>query len=120
MLRDVLFKGMLRELLEEPQVRRGESVEGSQYVTGYFRWLSRGAEPEFTWVVRLNVTLADLERWRGKGTGKNYTEGRFAVPVSLLQTSLRHFRSTCPVWSRRRHPRARSSGILLLRAGAYQ
>lgn len=67
MLRDVLFEGMLRELLEELQVRRGESVEGSQYVTGYFRWLSRGAEPEFTGVVHLNVTLADLECWRVKG-----------------------------------------------------
>lgn len=76
---------MLRELLEESQVRRDEIVEGSQYVTGYFRWLSRGAKREFTAVVRLNVTLADLERRRVKGTEKNYTAGRFAVLVSLLQ-----------------------------------
>lgn len=72
-LLDVLFKGMLRELLEESQVRRGESVEGSQYVTGHFRWFTRGAKPEFTGVVRLNVTLADFERrWVKSGRQELY------------------------------------------------
>lgn len=85
LLRDVLFEGMLRELYEESQVRRSEIVEGSQHVTGYFRWLRRGAKPEFTGIVRLNVTLADLTGRRIKGTEKNYTAGRFAVPVSILE-----------------------------------
>lgn len=84
-LRDVLFEGMLRELYEESQVRRSEIVEGSQYVTGYFRWLRRGAKPEFTGIVCLTVTLAELTGRRVKGTEKNYTDGRFAVPVSILQ-----------------------------------
>lgn len=86
-LRDVLFEGMLRELLEESQVRRDEIVEGSEYVTGYFRWLSRGAKPEFTGLVRLTRTLAELEGRKVKGTEKNYTAGRFSVPVQLLQQS---------------------------------
>jgi len=85
LLRDVLFEGMLRELYEESQVRRSEIVEGSQHVTGYFRWLRRGAKPEFTGIVRLNVTLAELTGRRVKGTEKNYTAGRFAVPVSILE-----------------------------------
>lgn len=84
-LRDVLFEGMLRELLEESQVRRDEVVEESQFVTGYFRWLSRGAKPEFTGIVRLTVTLAELEGRKVKGAEKNYTAGRFSVTVGLLQ-----------------------------------
>ncbi len=87
-LRDVLFEGMMRELLEESQVRRHEIVEGSQYVTGYFRWLSRGAKPEFTGIVRLTVTLPELEGRKVKGFEKNYTAGRFSVPVRLLQQSV--------------------------------
>lgn len=76
---------MLRELLEESQVRRDEIGKGSQHVTGYFRCLSRGAKPEFTGVVRLNVTLPDLERRRVKGAEKKYIADRFAAPVRLLQ-----------------------------------
>lgn len=87
LLREALFEGMLRELLEESQVSRHEIVEGSEYVTGYFRWLSRGAKPEFTGIVRLTVTLAELEGRKVKGAEKNYTAGRFSVPVSLLQES---------------------------------
>lgn len=85
LLRDVLFEGMLRELFEESQVHRSEVIDDSRYVTGYFRWLRRGAKPEFTGIVRLTVTLAELNGRRVKGTEKNYTAGRFAVPVSLLQ-----------------------------------
>lgn len=84
-LRDVLFAGMLRELLEESQVRRDEIVEGSEHVTGYFRWLSRAAKPEFAGVVRLTVTLAELEGRKVKGAEKNYTAGRYSAPVGLLQ-----------------------------------
>lgn len=76
---------MLRELLEESQVRRDEIVEGSEHITGYFRWLSRAAKPEFTGVVGLTVTLAELEGRKVKGAEKNYTAGRYSVPVGLLQ-----------------------------------
>lgn len=86
-LQDVVFEGMLRELLEESQVRPEEVVSTSRHIIGYFRWLSRGAKPEFTGIARLCVDLAALEQRNVHGVEKNYTDARLAVPVGLLLSS---------------------------------
>ena len=96
LLRDVLFEGMLRELYEESQVHRSEVIHESRYLTGYFRWLRRGAKPEFTGIVRLSVTLAELNERKVKGSEKNYTAGRFAVPVGLLEQAAKSWTQDQP------------------------
>ena len=47
-LREVLMRGMLRELHEEAAVDPHEVLPETVRATSYFRWLSRGAKPEFT------------------------------------------------------------------------
>lgn len=83
-LHELLTAGMQREMREESQVHRDEIVDGSQVVTGYSRWLSRGAKPEFSGLVKLSVTMADLID-RAPGTDEaQYSVGRGWVPVEVL------------------------------------
>ncbi|GAA2036367.1 hypothetical protein GCM10009720_16170 [Yaniella flava] len=83
-LHELLTAGMQREMREESQVHRDEIVDESQVVTGYSRWLSRGAKPEFSGLVKLNVAMADvIERAPGADEAQ-YSVGRGWVPVDVL------------------------------------
>lgn len=84
-LLDALMEGMLRELEEESQVRPDEVIPGSRRITGYFRWLSRGAKPEFTGLVRLAVSSATLQTRSVRGDEKLYTDGHAMLPAELLR-----------------------------------
>ena len=86
-LQDVLLAGMLRELKEESRVTEQDIIADSAVVTGYFRWLSRGAKPEFTGLVRLNVTFKELMNRKVRRDEQLYTEGRGKVPLSVLQAA---------------------------------
>lgn len=86
-LADVLMRGMLRELHEESLVRQDEIVPGSERITGYFRWLNRGAKPEFCGLVRLSVTSADLRKRTLTTEERNYTDGHAVTPVEILVTT---------------------------------
>ncbi|MGJ3508869.1 protein phosphatase 2C domain-containing protein [Enemella sp. A6] len=80
----VLMRGMLRELDEESRVRAEDVLAGSERVTGYFRWLNRGAKPEFSGLVRLTVTLAELEQRTIASSERPFTDGHAAIPVEHL------------------------------------
>ncbi len=83
-LHDVLMEGMLRELREESLVEPREVVSESAEITGYFRWLSRGAKPEFTGIVRLSASSTDLMKRSVRGAERLYTDSHAFVPVELL------------------------------------
>ena len=57
-LQDILRRGMHRELREETAIRPDE-IKGTT-VTGFARWLDRGAKPEFFGLTQLSVTGDDL------------------------------------------------------------
>ncbi|SFS72216.1 hypothetical protein [Saccharopolyspora flava] len=59
-LGEVLRTGMERELREETGLARG-SVAGTE-LTGFARWMERGAKPEFFGITRLSVSSASLHR----------------------------------------------------------
>lgn len=56
-----LKKAMERELLEEsfPMKHQKDFIKCS-LITGYFRWITRGAKPEFVGITKLNKDLNDL------------------------------------------------------------
>jgi hypothetical protein len=83
-LHELLMTGMCRELAEESQVDTNEIVDGSEVVTGFFRWLSRGAKPEFTGLVKVSVTINDLLDRQPDDQEALYTTGRAWVPVGVL------------------------------------
>ncbi|WP_150119355.1 hypothetical protein [Enteractinococcus helveticum] len=83
-LHELLMTGMCRELAEESQVDANEIVDGSEVVTGFFRWLSRGAKPEFTGLVKLRATMGDLIDRQPDAQEKQYTAGRGWVPIGVL------------------------------------
>jgi hypothetical protein len=61
-LQDVVRHGMERELCEETGIRPSE-IRGTA-LTGFARWLERGAKPEFFGVTELSVTAKDLDESR--------------------------------------------------------
>lgn len=78
-----LMTGMLRELAEESRVRREEVVDDSAVITGYFRWLDRGAKPEFTGLARVRVASTELDA-RGFHDGESaFTAGLAFLPVTV-------------------------------------
>lgn len=79
---EILKFAMLRELEEEAVVSPNEVIDFA--VTGYYRWLERGAKPEFTGIVRLNVTLDEIENRRPKRNERGYTSGVTSLPLSQL------------------------------------
>lgn len=83
-LHELLMTGVCRELAEESQVDANEIVDGSEVVTGFFRWLSRGAKPEFTGLVKLHATMGDLIDRQPDAQEQQYTAGRGWVPVGVL------------------------------------
>jgi len=85
LLHEIILRGMLRELQEESGVLPSEVDLPSARVTGYFRWLERGAKPEFTGLVRL-LTTADTILARQVGSSESaYTAQRFAIPLDVLR-----------------------------------
>lgn len=86
-LHDVLMEGMLRELHEESLAEPREVISQSAEITGYFRWLSRGAKPEFTGIVRLSVSSTDLMKRSVRGAERPYTDSHAFIPVESLTTA---------------------------------
>jgi hypothetical protein len=58
----VVRSGMERELCEEAHLRPGE-IEWTE-VLGYYRWMNKGAKPEYTGVTKLTRTSAELRSRR--------------------------------------------------------
>ncbi len=83
-LQEVVLEGMLRELKEESQVHSSDVLPGTAVVTGYFRWLSRGAKPEFTGLVRLRVSAAELAARSVRSDERLYTDDHEQVPLACL------------------------------------
>ncbi|MGO2111099.1 MAG: hypothetical protein ACTH31_05750 [Pseudoclavibacter sp.] len=83
-LREVVMAGMLRELREEALVEPGEVAGETFRVSGYFRWLSRAAKPEFCGIVRLNVTAEVLASRRVGGAEALFTSGTTSIPALEL------------------------------------
>jgi len=73
--------GMDRELCEEASVRPEEIV--STRLTGFARWLERGAKPEFFGVTELSVDSETLTGRRTKGAERLYSAGVTVLEVDL-------------------------------------
>jgi 8-oxo-dGTP pyrophosphatase MutT (NUDIX family) len=85
-LQDILRRGMERELREETGIRP-EEIRATR-ITGFARWLERGAKPEFFGITDLNATAKDLEERRHLASDERlYTGGTFTLPVDLPQLS---------------------------------
>lgn len=80
----VIERAMLRELREEARVRQREIVEGSVRLTGYWRWLSRAAKPEFSGIVRLAVDAEQLTGRRTRGEEAAFTAHATTVDLAAL------------------------------------
>lgn len=89
-LTDLLLTGMLREMREESLVDTDEIIAASAVVTGYFRWIDRGAKPEFAGLVRLSCTAAELQARRHTGGETAFTAGTVSVPVNAILSPLLH------------------------------
>jgi hypothetical protein len=88
----LLMNGMLREMREESNVREAEIVRDSAVLTSYFRWMRRGAKPEFTGLVRLSCTIADLSARRVTGGETAFTERVIGIPAEALRQAADAFR----------------------------
>jgi 8-oxo-dGTP pyrophosphatase MutT (NUDIX family) len=81
-LQDILRRGMERELREETGIRPDEIR--ATHVTGFARWLERGAKPEFFGITELNATAKDLAQRRNLASDERlYTGGTFTMSVDL-------------------------------------
>jgi hypothetical protein len=81
-LQDILRRGMHRELREETAIRPDE-IKGTT-VTGFARWLDRGAKPEFFGLTQLSVTGEGLAGRRALASGERpYSEGTLTARVDL-------------------------------------
>lgn len=81
-LQDILRRGMHRELREETAIRPDE-IKGTT-VTGFARWLDRGAKPEFFGLTQLWVTGEGLAGRRALASGERpYSEGTLTARVDL-------------------------------------
>ncbi len=85
-LQHILRRGMERELREETGIRRDE-IRATR-ITGFARWLERGAKPEFLGVTELSATAKDLEERRHLASDERlYTGGTLTLPVDLPRLS---------------------------------
>lgn len=80
-LADTVRAGMERELCEETGLRRAEIA--ATEITGFGRWLERGAKPEFFGLTRLTVSSADVAGRRGKGVERLYGSPVLLMPIDL-------------------------------------
>jgi 8-oxo-dGTP pyrophosphatase MutT (NUDIX family) len=77
-LQDILKQGMERELREETGIRPDEIT--ATRVTGFARWLERGAKPEFLGITELSASARDLERRRQLASDERiYTGGTITI-----------------------------------------
>lgn len=81
----LLTAGMLRELHEESKTHASHVVKGSMRITAYYRWLSRGAKPEFCGLVRLSATKDELSSYALMPEETLFTAGHRFLPVQTLQ-----------------------------------
>ncbi|MER7013178.1 hypothetical protein ABT324_17295 [Saccharopolyspora sp. NPDC000359] len=80
-LAEVLRTGMERELCEETGLAP-EVVAGTD-MTGFARWMERGAKPEFFAVTTLSVSSAEA-----RGTGPRGAERLYSSDVTILDVDL--------------------------------
>jgi hypothetical protein len=81
-LQDIVRRGMERELCEETGLRRNE-IAGTM-VTGFARWMDRGAKPEFFGITELSITAQDIERRRRLAAAEHiYTAGTSTLRMDL-------------------------------------
>ncbi|GAB3845969.1 hypothetical protein [Nesterenkonia populi] len=83
-LGDLLMDGMLRELKEESNVPPEVVLADSRRITGYWRWLSRGAKTEFSGFVRLSATVKDLNALTLDKEEELFTVGHAAIDAGVL------------------------------------
>lgn len=81
---DLILEGMLREMREESLIKIDEIDRSSAMLTAYWRWTERAMKPEFSGLVRLNLSVADLERRRHTGGERAFSSRVLAVPVDAL------------------------------------
>lgn len=87
-LRDLVFRGMLREVEEETGASSDAIDPKSWIVTSYFRWLSRGAKPEFTGLARSQQSWDDICSRSIQSDEMLYTKSRLKIPVSFLMEAV--------------------------------
>jgi 8-oxo-dGTP pyrophosphatase MutT (NUDIX family) len=81
-LQDIVRRGMERELYEETGIRPDE-IRGTR-VTGFARWMERGAKPEFFGLTELSATTGDLaERRRLAAEERLYTGGTITMAIDI-------------------------------------
>ncbi|MEV7549984.1 hypothetical protein AB0N89_10200 [Amycolatopsis sp. NPDC089917] len=81
MLHTAVIAGMERELREETGVLPGEIV--STRLTGFARWMERGAKPEFFGITALSVDSDTLRARRTRGAERLFSEGANVLDVDL-------------------------------------
>jgi 8-oxo-dGTP pyrophosphatase MutT (NUDIX family) len=89
-LQEVIVTAMERELREETGVLPGDIAETT--LTGYGRWLERGAKPEFFGTTRLTITGADAMKRTITSSEGLYTrrKGLIRVDVAALADAIKH------------------------------
>lgn len=81
-LQDIVRHGMERELCEETGIRTDE-IRRTR-VTGFARWLERGAKPEFFGLTELSATASDLAGRRPVTSDERlYTGGILLVTMDI-------------------------------------
>lgn len=82
--KDLLMKGMLREMCEESLIREHEILYETFKLTGYFRWIARGCKPEFTGLVHVGVTADELKSRKHRGEESAFSKKLIFVPLNAL------------------------------------
>jgi hypothetical protein len=81
-LQDIVRRGMERELCEETGIRPDE-IRGTR-ITGFARWLERGAKPEFFGITELSATTSDLAVRRHIASDERlYTGGTLTLTIDI-------------------------------------
>jgi 8-oxo-dGTP pyrophosphatase MutT (NUDIX family) len=81
-LQDTVRHGMERELCEETGIRPDEIR--TTHVTGFARWLERGAKPEFFGLTELSATSSDLAERRHLASDERlYTGGTLTMTADV-------------------------------------
>lgn len=80
----LILEGMLREMREESLIKVDEIDRTSARLTAYWRWTERAMKPEFSGLVRLNLSAADLERRKHTGGERAFSSRIQAVPIDAL------------------------------------
>ena len=83
-LQELVVKAMERELSEEVNL---DVVGVSSQITGYFRWLEKGAKPEFVGVTALDTTAHEL-----RGRPIRRSEEQLVAAVDMHELDLRDIR----------------------------